>query len=113
SELMMEFKTLTKKLFLVLFLFLTKIPTFQLMLHSRKLSPIPPALPPVLHKWTRDEEVIRVDGSIPVACHSKCYQCMPCMPIQVLIEEDNDEQNNEQYYPQVWRCSCGDKVFSP
>ncbi|XP_060168093.1 EPIDERMAL PATTERNING FACTOR-like protein 8 [Lycium barbarum] len=109
---MMEFKTLPKKLILVLSLFLTIIPTSQL-LHSRKLSPIP-ALAPVLHKETREEEAIRVDGSIPVACHSKCHQCMPCMPIQVFIEEDyNDDDENEQYYPQVWRCSCGDKVFSP
>lgn len=63
----------------------------------------------VLLKMTKEEEVIKVDGSIPVACQSKCYQCMP---IQVLIEEEDGDEN-EQYYPQVWRCRCGDKVFSP
>ncbi|XP_018507215.2 EPIDERMAL PATTERNING FACTOR-like protein 6 [Pyrus x bretschneideri] len=50
-------------------------------------------------------------GSYPATCHSKCNECEPCMPVQVSIRAMVLEEN--EYRPQVWRCACGDSIFSP
>ncbi|KAL6270623.1 hypothetical protein ACE6H2_027534 [Prunus campanulata] len=50
-------------------------------------------------------------GSFPATCHLKCNQCEPCMPVQVSVRAMALEEN--ECYPQVWKCSCGDNIFSP
>ncbi|KDP44490.1 hypothetical protein JCGZ_16323 [Jatropha curcas] len=51
-------------------------------------------------------------GSFPARCHSKCNKCRPCMPVQVSIRA-MELKEKEYYYPQVWKCICGDGIFSP
>ncbi|KAM1650673.1 hypothetical protein EV1_003279 [Malus domestica] len=50
-------------------------------------------------------------GSFPATCRSKCDECEPCMPVQVSVRAMSSEEN--EYYPQVWKCVCGDSIFSP
>ncbi|GKV26481.1 hypothetical protein SLEP1_g35771 [Rubroshorea leprosula] len=50
-------------------------------------------------------------GSLPVACHAKCNQCKPCIPIEVSIQAMEVQEN--EYYPLVWKCICQKTIFSP
>ncbi|KAF2294449.1 hypothetical protein GH714_011510 [Hevea brasiliensis] len=50
-------------------------------------------------------------GSFPAKCHSKCNQCKPCKPVQVSVPAMELKEN--EYYPQVWKCICGEDIFSP
>ncbi|KAF2294442.1 hypothetical protein GH714_011441 [Hevea brasiliensis] len=50
-------------------------------------------------------------GSFPAKCHSKCNQCKPCKPVQVSVPAMELKEND--YYPQVWKCICGEDIFSP
>ncbi|XP_050212254.1 EPIDERMAL PATTERNING FACTOR-like protein 5 [Mercurialis annua] len=83
-----------------------------LLVHSRELaqyshSPSPaPAM--VIGKGRNG----RAKGSYPAKCHLKCNQCKPCMPIEVSIRS-MELQEKDYYYPQVWKCLCGDYIFSP
>jgi len=38
-------------------------------------------------------------------------QCNPCLPVEVSIRAMELEE--EEYYPQVWKCICHDNIFSP
>ncbi|WCJ17954.1 EPIDERMAL PATTERNING FACTOR-like protein 1 [Euphorbia peplus] len=91
-----------------------------LSVNSRKLPPISPSPSPV------GEEIIEKNlkmikgregekGSNPAKCESKCNECNPCMAVQVAITtlDQLKENVNEFYYPQVWKCVCGDHFFSP
>ncbi|GLT98134.1 hypothetical protein SLE2022_156530 [Rubroshorea leprosula] len=53
----------------------------------------------------------RMKGSLPVACHAKCNQCKPCIPIEVSIQAIEVQEN--EYYPLVWKCICQKTIFSP
>ncbi|KAL3634468.1 hypothetical protein CASFOL_021522 [Castilleja foliolosa] len=50
-------------------------------------------------------------GSWPPTCRSKCGWCGPCEPVHVPIRPGFSMPM--EYYPEAWRCKCGDKLFMP
>ncbi|KAL3649011.1 hypothetical protein CASFOL_005414 [Castilleja foliolosa] len=50
-------------------------------------------------------------GSIRPLCRSKCGKCAPCEPVLVPIQPGM--KMSIDYYPEVWRCKCGNKLFMP
>ncbi|KAL3628426.1 hypothetical protein CASFOL_027472 [Castilleja foliolosa] len=45
-------------------------------------------------------------GSEPPSCIGKCGECTPCEPVLISVPP-------LEYYPQIWKCKCGDKLFDP
>uniref|UniRef100_A0A0D9VPV1 Epidermal patterning factor-like protein n=1 Tax=Leersia perrieri TaxID=77586 RepID=A0A0D9VPV1_9ORYZ len=50
-------------------------------------------------------------GSSPPTCRSRCGGCHPCRPVHVAIQPG--VAFPLEYYPEAWRCKCGDKLFMP
>ncbi|CAA2999968.1 Hypothetical predicted protein [Olea europaea subsp. europaea] len=50
-------------------------------------------------------------GSSPPTCRSKCGKCLPCKPVHVPIHPGVSMPL--EYYPEAWRCKCGNKLFMP
>ncbi|ESQ56106.1 hypothetical protein EUTSA_v10026630mg [Eutrema salsugineum] len=50
-------------------------------------------------------------GSSPPTCRSKCGKCQPCKPVHVPIQPGLSIPL--EYYPEAWRCKCGNKLFMP
>lgn len=50
-------------------------------------------------------------GSSPPSCRSKCDKCSPCEPVHVPIQ--HGWRMPLEYYPEAWRCKCGNKLFMP
>ncbi|KAL5702198.1 hypothetical protein ACHQM5_027443 [Ranunculus cassubicifolius] len=50
-------------------------------------------------------------GSAPPTCRSKCGRCLPCKPVHVPIQPGRSM--TLEYYPEAWRCKCGNKLFMP
>ncbi|XAR49062.1 hypothetical protein NMG60_11032107 [Bertholletia excelsa] len=50
-------------------------------------------------------------GSWPPGCRSKCGSCTPCRPVHVPVQPGLSEPL--EYYPEAWRCKCGNKLFMP
>ncbi|KAL3507829.1 hypothetical protein ACH5RR_033211 [Cinchona calisaya] len=50
-------------------------------------------------------------GSSPPTCRSKCGRCAPCKPVHVPIQPGLSRPL--EYYPEAWRCKCGDKLSMP
>ncbi|KAL2986931.1 hypothetical protein AAZX31_11G001600 [Glycine max] len=50
-------------------------------------------------------------GSFPATCQPKCNQCKPCVPVEVTIKTMAEEEN--EYYPIAWMCTCQSNIFSP
>ncbi|CAN8324501.1 unnamed protein product [Cochlearia groenlandica] len=50
-------------------------------------------------------------GSAPPTCRSKCGKCNPCKPVRVTVQPGLSIPL--EYYPEAWRCKCGNKVFMP
>ncbi|XP_062213579.1 EPIDERMAL PATTERNING FACTOR-like protein 4 [Phragmites australis] len=50
-------------------------------------------------------------GSSPPTCHSRCGGCHPCRPVHVAIQPGRSFPL--EYYPEAWRCKCGNKLFMP
>ncbi|XWS53926.1 hypothetical protein CRYUN_Cryun10bG0042200 [Craigia yunnanensis] len=50
-------------------------------------------------------------GSSPPSCRSKCGSCSPCKPVHVPIQPGFSMPL--EYYPEAWRCKCGNKLFMP
>ncbi|KAG5236615.1 hypothetical protein OIU77_014444 [Salix suchowensis] len=50
-------------------------------------------------------------GSSPPSCRSKCDKCSPCKPVHVPIQRGLSMPL--EYYPEAWRCKCGNKLFLP
>ncbi|KAF5752327.1 EPIDERMAL PATTERNING FACTOR-like protein 5 [Tripterygium wilfordii] len=50
-------------------------------------------------------------GSSPPTCRSKCGRCFPCMPVHAAIQPGFSMPL--QYYPEAWRCKCGNELFMP
>ncbi|KAL3505982.1 hypothetical protein ACH5RR_031364 [Cinchona calisaya] len=50
-------------------------------------------------------------GSSPPTCRSKCGNCAPCKPVHVPIQPGFSRPL--EYYPEAWRCKCGNKLFMP
>ncbi|OMO54675.1 hypothetical protein CCACVL1_27675 [Corchorus capsularis] len=50
-------------------------------------------------------------GSSPPSCRSKCGSCSPCTAVHVPIQPGFSMPL--EYYPEAWRCKCGNKLFMP
>ncbi|XP_050374116.1 EPIDERMAL PATTERNING FACTOR-like protein 5 isoform X2 [Argentina anserina] len=50
-------------------------------------------------------------GSAPPRCRSKCGRCSPCKAVHVPIQPGLSIPL--EYYPEAWRCKCGNKLFMP
>ncbi|KAG8481074.1 hypothetical protein CXB51_025808 [Gossypium anomalum] len=50
-------------------------------------------------------------SSSPPSCRSKCGNCSPCKPVHVPIQPGFSMPL--EYYPEAWRCKCGNKLFMP
>ncbi|KAL1342623.1 hypothetical protein HN51_029152 [Arachis hypogaea] len=58
-----------------------------------------------------DEKRSRGPGSWPPSCRSKCGWCSPCEPVHVPVQPGMIIRL--EYYPEAWRCKCGNKLFMP
>lgn len=61
----------------------------------------------VLTRWRR----LGGPGSSPPTCRSKCGRCLPCKPVHVPIHPG--QKMPLEYYPEAWRCKCGNKLYMP
>ncbi|CAN6726139.1 hypothetical protein ACFX13_012800 [Malus domestica] len=50
-------------------------------------------------------------GSSPPSCRSKCGRCSPCKAVHVPIQPGVSIPL--EYYPEAWRCKCGNHLFMP
>ncbi|XP_050218906.1 EPIDERMAL PATTERNING FACTOR-like protein 6 [Mercurialis annua] len=50
-------------------------------------------------------------GSSPPRCMSKCGRCSPCKPVHVPVPPGTPV--TAEYYPEAWRCKCGNKLYIP
>ncbi|CAA0832355.1 EPIDERMAL PATTERNING FACTOR-like protein 6 [Striga hermonthica] len=50
-------------------------------------------------------------GSSPPRCNSKCGRCKPCKAVHVPVPPGNPV--TAEYYPEAWRCKCGNKLYMP
>ncbi|KAI3461716.1 hypothetical protein Pfo_018379 [Paulownia fortunei] len=50
-------------------------------------------------------------GSSPPRCSSKCGRCTPCKPVHVPVPPGTPVTT--EYYPEAWRCKCGNKLYMP
>ncbi|XP_011080656.1 EPIDERMAL PATTERNING FACTOR-like protein 6 [Sesamum indicum] len=50
-------------------------------------------------------------GSSPPRCTSKCGECTPCKPVHVPVPPGTPVTT--EYYPEAWRCKCGNKLYMP
>ncbi|XP_009354667.1 EPIDERMAL PATTERNING FACTOR-like protein 6 [Pyrus x bretschneideri] len=50
-------------------------------------------------------------GSSPPRCTSKCGRCTPCKPVHVSVPPGTPVM--AEYYPEAWRCKCGNKLYMP
>ncbi|MQL90746.1 hypothetical protein Taro_023360 [Colocasia esculenta] len=50
-------------------------------------------------------------GSSPPTCRARCGRCSPCRPVHIVIQPGRSSLL--EYYPEAWRCQCGNKLFMP
>ncbi|KAI5434896.1 EPIDERMAL PATTERNING FACTOR-like protein 6 [Lathyrus oleraceus] len=50
-------------------------------------------------------------GSFPPRCTGKCGKCTPCRPVHVPVPPGTPV--TAEYYPEAWRCKCGNKLYMP
>ncbi|CAL4953883.1 unnamed protein product [Urochloa decumbens] len=50
-------------------------------------------------------------GSYPPRCTSKCGECTPCYPVHVAVPPGVPVTT--EYYPEAWRCKCGNRLYMP
>ncbi|XP_019430562.1 PREDICTED: EPIDERMAL PATTERNING FACTOR-like protein 6 [Lupinus angustifolius] len=50
-------------------------------------------------------------GSSPPQCTSKCGNCTPCTPVHLPVPPGTPVI--AEYYPEAWRCKCGNKLNLP
>ncbi|KAG2317375.1 hypothetical protein Bca4012_068268 [Brassica carinata] len=58
-----------------------------------------------------DQKRLGGPGSAPPICRSKCGKCEPCKAVHVPIQPGLIAPL--EYYPEAWRCKCGNKIFMP
>ncbi|KAK7280077.1 hypothetical protein RJT34_25139 [Clitoria ternatea] len=75
--------------------------------HKGNGSPVPP-LDGVA---VVDQKRFGGPGSSPPLCRSKCGWCSPCQPVHVPVQPGLIIRL--EYYPEAWRCKCGNKLFMP
>ncbi|XP_010922711.1 EPIDERMAL PATTERNING FACTOR-like protein 4 [Elaeis guineensis] len=59
----------------------------------------------------RRRELSGGPGSYPPRCASKCGTCTPCSPVHVPVPPGTPVTT--EYYPEAWRCKCGNKLYMP
>ncbi len=52
-------------------------------------------------------------GSSPPTCRGSCGLCQPCTPVHVVIGIPHVAMTEQEYYPEVWRCQCGNMLYMP
>lgn len=54
-------------------------------------------------------------GSYPPRCAGKCGDCAPCLPVHVAVPPGGSSApvTTTEYYPEAWRCKCGNKLYMP
>ncbi|XP_074559709.1 uncharacterized protein LOC141815654 [Curcuma longa] len=53
-------------------------------------------------------------GSYPPQCAGKCGACAPCRPVHVAVPPGwSSSPVTTEYYPEAWRCKCGNKLYMP
>ncbi|KAM7280676.1 hypothetical protein ACFE04_007810 [Oxalis oulophora] len=62
-------------------------------------------------RWVLTQKRLGGPGSSPPTCRSKCGWCSPCKPVRVSIQPGLTIPL--EYYPEAWRCKCGNKLFMP
>ncbi|XP_037414607.1 uncharacterized protein LOC119277433 isoform X1 [Triticum dicoccoides] len=55
--------------------------------------------------------VVAGPGSYPPRCTSKCGSCNPCYPVHVAVPPGVPVTT--EYYPEAWRCRCGNRLYMP
>ncbi|URE10255.1 epidermal patterning factor-like protein [Musa troglodytarum] len=50
-------------------------------------------------------------GSDPPRCTGMCGECTPCQPVHVALPPGTPVTT--EYYPEAWRCKCGDRLYMP
>ncbi|KAG6628993.1 polygalacturonase-like isoform X1 [Carya illinoinensis] len=50
-------------------------------------------------------------GSSPPRCMLKCGKCTPCKPVHVPVPPGTPV--TAEYYPEAWRCKCGNRLYMP
>ncbi|KAG2332930.1 hypothetical protein Bca52824_004110 [Brassica carinata] len=64
--------------------------------------------------WSKEAKlrrILRGLGSSPPRCISKCGRCMPCKPVRITVPPGTPV--TAEYYPEAWRCKCGNKLYLP
>ncbi|XP_057442146.1 EPIDERMAL PATTERNING FACTOR-like protein 5 isoform X2 [Lotus japonicus] len=59
--------------------------------------------------WAR--RLLGGPGSFPPRCAAKCGRCAPCRPVHVPVPPGNPV--TAEYYPEAWRCKCGNRLYMP
>ncbi|KAF5930719.1 hypothetical protein HYC85_031592 [Camellia sinensis] len=59
----------------------------------------------------RTRRLLSGPGSSPPRCASKCGKCTPCKPVHVPVPPGTPV--TAEYYPEAWRCKCGNKLYMP
>ncbi|KAJ4970678.1 hypothetical protein NE237_003777 [Protea cynaroides] len=54
---------------------------------------------------------LRGIGSSPPKCTGKCEKCTPCKPVHVPVHPGMPVTT--EYYPEAWKCKCGNKLYNP
>ncbi|KAL5758880.1 hypothetical protein ACOSP7_021496 [Xanthoceras sorbifolium] len=57
------------------------------------------------------KRILSGPGSSPPRCASKCGKCTPCKPVHVPVPPGTPV--TAEYYPEAWRCKCGNKLYMP
>ncbi|PKA67228.1 Epidermal patterning factor-like protein 6 [Apostasia shenzhenica] len=54
-------------------------------------------------------------GSSPPRCTHKCGRCRPCLAVHVPVPPAGTPgiPATDEYYPEAWRCKCGNRLFKP
>ncbi|XP_021716742.1 EPIDERMAL PATTERNING FACTOR-like protein 6 [Chenopodium quinoa] len=55
--------------------------------------------------------ILRGIGSSPPRCASKCGKCRPCRPVHVPVPPGTPV--TAEYYPEAWKCKCGNRLYTP
>ncbi|CAN6450409.1 unnamed protein product [Victoria cruziana] len=61
--------------------------------------------------WSSKRRSLSGPGSYPPRCTSRCGKCSPCKPVHVAVPPGTPVTT--EYYPEAWRCKCGNKLFMP
>ncbi|KAJ8558037.1 hypothetical protein K7X08_004803 [Anisodus acutangulus] len=65
----------------------------------------------LIERVVLNQQKLSGPGSSPPTCRFKCGRCSPCKPVRVSIQPGFTF--TLEYYPQAWRCKCGNKLFMP